>query len=139
MKSCDLPASVLDRRAIVYVRQSTMIQVEGNLESQRRQYELADRAREFGFRDIVVIDDDLGISASSTSIRPGFESLVAQICEGIVGGVFCLRLLGSPVTGAIGTIYSNSADLSVRACLMSTARTIPAIQMIGFCSGLKAP
>ncbi|HJX53362.1 MAG TPA: recombinase family protein [Polyangia bacterium] len=91
MKSCDLPASVLDRRAIVYVRQSTMIQVEGNLESQRRQYELADRAREFGFRDIVVIDDDLGISASSTSIRPGFESLVAQICEGIVGGVFCLE------------------------------------------------
>jgi DNA invertase Pin-like site-specific DNA recombinase len=91
MKRDDLPASVLERRAIVYVRQSTMIQVEGNLESQRRQYELADRARELGFRDIVVIDDDLGVSASGTSARPGFESLVAQICEGIVGGVFCLE------------------------------------------------
>lgn len=87
----DLPSSVLERRAIVYVRQSTLIQVEENLESQRRQYELADRARELGFRDILVIDDDLGISASGTSARPGFESLVAQICEGIVGGVFCLE------------------------------------------------
>jgi DNA invertase Pin-like site-specific DNA recombinase len=91
MKRGELPISVLERRAIVYVRQSTLIQVEENLESQRRQYELADRAREFGFRDIVVIDDDLGISASGTTARPGFESLVAQICEGIVGGVFCLE------------------------------------------------
>jgi DNA invertase Pin-like site-specific DNA recombinase len=39
----------------------------------------------------IVIDDDLGISASGTSARPGFESLVAQICEGVVGGVFCLE------------------------------------------------
>ncbi|MFN0251372.1 MAG: recombinase family protein [Kofleriaceae bacterium] len=91
MKRGELPASVLDRRAIVYVRQSTLIQVEENLESQRRQYELADRAREIGFREVVVIDDDLGISASGTSARPGFESLVAQICEGVVGGVFCLE------------------------------------------------
>lgn len=91
MKRGDLPATVLERRAIVYVRQSTLIQVEENLESQRRQYELAHHARELGFRDIVVIDDDLGISASGTSSRPGFESLVAQICEGVVGGVFCLE------------------------------------------------
>lgn len=91
MKRGELPASVVERRAIVYVRQSTLVQVEENLESQRRQYELADRAREIGFREIVVIDDDLGISASGTSARPGFESLVAQICEGVVGGVFCLE------------------------------------------------
>ena len=69
MKRADLPSSVLERRAIVYVRQSTLIQVEENLEGQRRQNELADRARERGFRDIVVIDDDLGISASGTSAR----------------------------------------------------------------------
>lgn len=91
MKRVELPGSVLERRAIVYVRQSTLIQVEENLESQRRQYELAECARELGFRDVVVIDDDLGISASGTSTRPGFESLVAQICEGVVGGVFCLE------------------------------------------------
>lgn len=91
MKRDELPISVVERRAIVYVRQSTLVQVEENLESQRRQYELADRARELGFREVVVIDDDLGISASGTSSRPGFESLVAQICEGVVGGVFCLE------------------------------------------------
>jgi DNA invertase Pin-like site-specific DNA recombinase len=91
MKLGELPGSVLERRAIVYVRQSSMTQVEENLESQRRQYGLADRARELGFRDVVVIDDDLGISASGACTRPGFESLVAQICEGVVGGVFCLE------------------------------------------------
>lgn len=45
----------------------------------------------YGFRDIVVIDDDLGISASGTHARPGFESLVRQICEGTVGAVLCLE------------------------------------------------
>lgn len=91
MRRLELPPSVLERRAIVYVRQSTGIQVEENLESQRRQYELAEHARTHGFRDVVVIDDDLGISASGTHTRPGFESLVRQICEGIVGAVFCLE------------------------------------------------
>lgn len=61
MRRPELPASVLERRAIVYVRQSTFIQVVENLESQRRQYELASHARDLGFRDIMVIDDDLGM------------------------------------------------------------------------------
>ena len=64
-------------------------QVHENLESQRRQYELADRARD-GFRDVVVIDEDLGESASGMSGR-GFEALVGQICEGVVGAVLCLE------------------------------------------------
>jgi DNA invertase Pin-like site-specific DNA recombinase len=65
MTSADLlPATVLKRRAVVYVRQSTQGQVQSNLESQRRQYELVDVARQRGFRDIEVIDDDLGRSAS---------------------------------------------------------------------------
>jgi DNA invertase Pin-like site-specific DNA recombinase len=65
MTSADLlPATVLKRRAVVYVRESTQGQVQSNLESQRRQYELVDVARQRGFRDIEVIDDDLGRSAS---------------------------------------------------------------------------
>jgi len=87
----DLPATVLTRRAVVYVRQSTGVQVQVNLESQRRQYELAELARTYGFRDVVVIDEDLGRSASGTTDRPGFRSLVGQICEGIVGAVLCLE------------------------------------------------
>ena len=85
-----LPAMVLKRKAVVYVRQSTQAQVEMNLESQRRQYDLVGEARRLGFRDIEVIDDDLGRSASGTVARPGFEKLVAWLCAGAVGAVLCL-------------------------------------------------
>ena len=53
-------ADHLVRNAIVYVRQSTAFQVAQNLESQRQQYGLADRARQLGWPDVEVIDDDLG-------------------------------------------------------------------------------
>jgi excisionase family DNA binding protein len=90
MTSADLlPATVLKRKAVVYVRQSTQAQVQSNLESQRRQYELVDVARRRGFRDVEVIDDDLGRSASGMVARPGFERLVAWLCAGEVGAVLC--------------------------------------------------
>jgi len=90
MASADLlPAAVLKRKAVVYIRQSTQAQVQTNLESQRRQYELVDVARQRGFRDVEVIDDDLGRSASGTAARPGFERLVAWLCAGEVGAVLC--------------------------------------------------
>src|ERR1700742_4105476 len=84
-----LPAAVLKRKAVVYVRQSTPAQVQGNLESQRRQNELVEVARRRGFREVEVIDDDLGRSASGTMARPGFERLVAWLCAGDVGAVLC--------------------------------------------------
>jgi DNA invertase Pin-like site-specific DNA recombinase len=90
MTSADLlPAEVLRRKAVVYVRQSTQAQVQTNLESQRRQYELVEVARRRGFREVEVIDDDLGRSASGTMARPGFERLVAWLCAGKVGAVLC--------------------------------------------------
>jgi DNA invertase Pin-like site-specific DNA recombinase len=67
-----LPAGVLRRKAVVYVRQSTQAQVQTNLESQRRQYELVHEARRHGFQDVEVIDDDLGRS-SQRSAAPGHE------------------------------------------------------------------
>jgi DNA invertase Pin-like site-specific DNA recombinase len=81
----------LGRAAIVYVRQSTMAQVVGNLESQRRQYGLAGAARASGFASVKVIDDDLGRSGSGTVERPGFERLVAMVCSGDVGAVYCIE------------------------------------------------
>src|ERR1700756_4160569 len=84
-----LPPALLKRKAVVYIRQSTQVQVQVNLESQRRQYELVDEARRRGFRDVEVIDDDLGRSASGTVARPGFEKLVAWLCAGDVGAVLC--------------------------------------------------
>src|SRR3954453_6746034 len=90
MASADLlPAAVLRRKAVVYIRQSTQAQVQTNLVSRRRQYELVDVARQRGFRDIEVIDEDLGRSASGTAVRPGFERLVAWLCAGEVGAVLC--------------------------------------------------
>src|ERR1700748_465590 len=85
-----LPAIVLRRKAIVYVRQSTPQQVQVNLESQRRQYELVEVARRRGFTQIEVIDDDLGRTASVAVERPGFDRLVAGLCAGQVGAVLCL-------------------------------------------------
>jgi DNA invertase Pin-like site-specific DNA recombinase len=76
----------LTRQAVVYVRQSTADQVANNLESQRRQYGLVDRARQLGWSDVAVIDDDLGRSGGGIA-RPGFEKLLAAICEGRVGAV----------------------------------------------------
>jgi DNA invertase Pin-like site-specific DNA recombinase len=81
----------LGRAAIVYVRQSTMAQVTGNLESQRRQYDLAKAAEAAGFASVTVIDDDLGRSGSGTVQRPGFERLVAMVCSGDVGAVYCIE------------------------------------------------
>jgi DNA invertase Pin-like site-specific DNA recombinase len=84
-----IPATLLERKAVVYVRQSTQSQVMTNLESQRRQYDLVDVARQRGFADIEVIDDDLGRSASGTVARPGFDRLVSWLCAGKVGAVLC--------------------------------------------------
>ena len=90
MTSAELiPAAVLQRKAVVYVRQSTQSQVMTNLESRRRQYDLADVARQRGFVDVEIIDDDLGRSASGTVARPGFDRLVAWLCAGKVGAVLC--------------------------------------------------
>jgi DNA invertase Pin-like site-specific DNA recombinase len=85
-----ITADHLARRACVYVRQSTPGQVQHNLESQRRQYALVDRARGLGWQDIDVIDDDLGISGSGTH-RPGFERLLRALCDGQVGAVFSIE------------------------------------------------
>jgi DNA invertase Pin-like site-specific DNA recombinase len=86
-----LANSHLSRRAIVYVRQSTPSQVTGNIESQRLQYGLVGRAKDLGFSDVLVIDDDLGRSGSGLTARPGFERLVAMVCSGEVGAVFCME------------------------------------------------
>jgi excisionase family DNA binding protein len=80
----------LTRQAIVYIRQSTPDQVAHNLESKRRQYGLSDRARQLGWSDVIVIDDDLGRSGGGVA-RPGFEKLLAAICEGRVGAVVSIE------------------------------------------------
>jgi 3-hydroxyisobutyrate dehydrogenase len=81
----------LRRRAIVYVRQSTPIQLIQNRESQIRQYGLAEHARNLGFADVETIDADLGRSGSGLEERPGFQRLVAEVCAGQVGAILCIE------------------------------------------------
>ena len=76
----------LARSAYVYIRQSTPDQLTHNHESLRRQYGLADRARQLGWASVEVIDEDLGRSGDGVS-RPGFERLLGAICQGRVGAV----------------------------------------------------
>jgi len=80
----------LARGAYVYVRQSTADQLRNNHESRRRQYALAERARALGWTEVVVIDDDLGVSAAGVA-RRGFERLLAAICNGQVGAVVSIE------------------------------------------------
>ncbi|MER9445758.1 recombinase family protein [Mesorhizobium sp. M0340] len=85
-----ITAEHLARSAFVYIRQSTADQLMHNQESRRRQYGLADRARQFGWATIEVIDDDLGRSGGGIN-RPGFERLLGAICEGHAGAVFAIE------------------------------------------------
>lgn len=77
----------LERQAYVYIRQSTMKQVAHNLESHDLQYQLVERAQGLGWAavQVVVIDDDLGKSAISTSDRSGFHGLVGAVGLAKVG------------------------------------------------------
>lgn len=84
-------AEHLARGAVVYVRQSSMGQVLGNLESQKRQYGLVEAAKTAGFTSVRVIDEDLGRSGSGLAARPGFQRLVAEVCAGAVGAVYCIE------------------------------------------------
>jgi excisionase family DNA binding protein len=85
-----ITAEHLTRTAMVYVRQSTAYQVVNNAESGRRQYALVERAHQLGWSDVQVIDDDLGRSGGG-SARPGFQKLLAAICERRVGAVLSIE------------------------------------------------
>jgi DNA invertase Pin-like site-specific DNA recombinase len=92
-ESGKITASHLSRTAAIYVRQSTLVQVERNTESTARQYDLVNRARQLGWprEAIRVIDVDLGISGSVTGQRDGFEGMVAEVALGQVGIILALE------------------------------------------------
>jgi DNA invertase Pin-like site-specific DNA recombinase len=83
-----------DRKALIYLRQSSMAQVRHHTESTRSQYALADKAAMMGWarRDIEVIDTDLGISGKWGVAREGFTELVTRVCTGEVGAIFGIEI-----------------------------------------------
>ena len=82
------------RTALVYLRQSTLVQVRDHTESTMRQYALADVAVSLGWapRDVEVIDRDLGLSGTSAAHRQGFRDLMSRVCLGEVGAVLGLEV-----------------------------------------------
>src|SRR5436190_7224903 len=92
-ESGKITASHRSRAAVIYVRQSTLAQLERNTESTARQYDLVNRARQLGWprEAIRVVDADLGVSGSVLGQREGFESLVAEVALGQVGIILALE------------------------------------------------
>jgi DNA invertase Pin-like site-specific DNA recombinase len=91
----------LDRAAVVYVRQSSRQQVLEHTESTRLQYALAGRAVALGWArsQVMVIDDDLGVSAATADSRKGFARLVAEVTMGRVGVVLGIEMSRLARTG----------------------------------------
>ena len=83
----------LQRQALIYIRQLTLLQVRDNIGSTIRQYDLAHRARELGWPEdrITVIDRDQGRSGATSLGRDGFEYLIAEVGLGRAGAVFSLE------------------------------------------------
>src|SRR6266581_7885087 len=97
--------SHLSRKAMVYVRQSTMAQVREHTESTARQYALVEEAARLGWAaaHIEVIDADLGLSGRSADRRSGFREVVSRVCLGEVGAIFGLE---------VSRLARSSADLA---------------------------
>src|ERR1700740_1020984 len=87
MISDKLRSHHLERKAILYVRQSSAHQVLHNRESSTLQYAMRDRLGALGWSSIETVDDDLGRSAAGSVARAGFERMVAEVCLGKVGAV----------------------------------------------------
>lgn len=77
----------LERKAILYVRQSSSFQVQHNEESRKLQYAMQQHLHQLGWQQVEVIDEDLGQSAAGSVVRSGFERMVAEVCLGKVGAV----------------------------------------------------
>src|SRR6266566_1304176 len=91
----------LERKAILYIRQSSLYQVNHNLESQKLQYAMEERLQQLGWREIEVVDDDMGRSAAGTVTRAGFERMVAEVC---------LRKVGALAARVVSRFARNSRE-----------------------------
>ncbi|MCA1575243.1 MAG: recombinase family protein [Acidobacteria bacterium] len=94
MSNSKILSSHLKRQAVIYIRQSSPLQVELNIESQKRQYQLTERAQCLGWPSArcVVIDEDLGISGAQSHNRPGYQRLISMIALREVGLVLGLEV-----------------------------------------------
>jgi DNA invertase Pin-like site-specific DNA recombinase len=97
MMSPKIQKTHLERQAVIYVRQSSPLQVETNVESKRRQYQLVERVQTLGWHatQCTVIDDDQAISGAQSYNRPGFQQVISMMAlreVGIILGLEVARL-----------------------------------------------
>jgi DNA invertase Pin-like site-specific DNA recombinase len=107
----------LRRGAFVYIRQSSLAQVENNTESTRRQYALVDKALQLGWARaaVTVVDDDLGLSGARAAGRTGFAHMATEVAMGRVGIVLCLE---------VSRLARNNADWYRLLDLCAMTRTL---------------
>lgn len=107
----------LRRAAFVYIRQSSLAQVENNSESTRRQYALVEKAQQLGWprAAVAVVDEDLGLSGAGTSGRSGFTHMASEVAMGRVGIVLCLE---------VSRLARNNADWYRLLDLCALTRTL---------------
>lgn len=122
----------LARSACVHIRQSTADQLTHNHESRRRQYGLIDRAKQLGWSNIDVIDDDLGRSGGGIA-RPGFKRLLTTICDGRVGAVLAIEASRLARNGRDWHTLMSSVNWLTRLSSTRTESTILAIPTTGCC------
>jgi hypothetical protein len=97
MTSHKIQKTHLERQAVIYIRQSSPLQVETNVESKRRQYQLVERVQTLGWHETqcTVIDDDQAISGAQSYNRPGFQQVISMMAlreVGIILGLEVARL-----------------------------------------------
>ena len=94
MMNIKIQANHLERKAVIYVRQSSAYQVQNHKESQQRQYALQERAIKLGWQkdQVTVIDEDLGISGAHSENRPGYQKLISLIALKKVGVIFGIEV-----------------------------------------------
>ena len=117
----------LERKALLYVRQSSAHQVLHNRESSALQYAMRDRLTVLGWSEIEVIDDDLGRSAAGGVQRAGFERMVAQVCLGKAMPVLsaqCCRSRSATFDRRIAaTDHSRETGSIATACLAPSSKS----------------
>ena len=115
------------RTAFVYIRQSSPAQVEHNRESTARQYALLEKAQELGWakEQVIVIDEDLGVSGSGFAERSGFARMTAEVALGHAGIVFGLEVSRMRATMLTGIACLISAASPTRWSGIATASIIP--------------
>ncbi len=129
----------LQKKTIVYLRQSTEKQVQRNIESQNLQYALIERAKELGFTEIEVIDSDLGSSASiGAKRREGFDRLLSSVAVGEVGIILSREVSRLSRTDKDWCCLLEVCRYSVRLLVMRKVYMIQRVWMINLFQGSKA-